>query len=77
MKQLTKEQLTEMVHDKCKKIIELNMNGMAERVMDFVKGSGNNCSELMVKFVVAYGAEIMNECNQVLSETLYDILYTE
>ncbi len=29
MKQLTKEQLTEVVHDNCKKIIELNMNGRA------------------------------------------------
>ncbi len=77
MKQLTKEQLTEMVHDNCKKIIELNMNGMAERLLDSIKGSGDNYSDLMVKFVVAYGAEIMNECNQVLSETLYDILYTE
>ena len=77
MRQLTKEQLTEMVHDNCKKVIDLNMNGMTERLLESIKGSGDNCSELMVKLVVAYGAEIMNECNQVLSETLYNILYTE
>ena len=77
MKQLTKEQLTEMVHENCKKIIGLNIDGMAERVQESIKGSGDNCGDLMVKFVVAYGSEIMNECNQVLAETLYDILYTE
>ncbi len=77
MKQLTKEQLTEMVHDNCKKIIDLNMDGMAERLTESIKRSGNNCSELMVKLIVAYGAEIMTECNQVLAETLYNILYTE
>ena len=77
MKQLTKEQLTEMVHENCKKIIGLNIGGMVERVQESIKGSGDNCGDLMVKFVVAYCSEIMNECNQVLSETLYDILYTE
>lgn len=77
MKQLTKEQLTEMVHENCKKIIGLNIDGMAERVLESIKGSRDNNGDLMVKFVVAYCSEIMNECNQVISETLYDILYTE
>ena len=77
MKQLAKEQLTEMVHENCKKIIGLNIDGMAERVQESIKDSGDNCGDLMVKLIVAYGAEIMNECNQVLAETLYDILYTE
>lgn len=77
MKQLTKEQLTEMVHDNCKKIIDLNLDGMTERLLESIKGDGDNCSDLMVKFVVAYGVEIINACNQVFSETLYNILYTE
>ena len=77
MKQLTKEQLTEMVHDNSKKIIDLNMDGMTERLLESIKGTGDNCSDVMVKFVLAYGAEMMNACNQVLSETLYNILYTE
>ena len=77
MKQLTKEQLTEMVHEKCKKIIGLNIDGMSERVLESIKGSGDNCSSVMINLVVAFGVEIMNECNQVLSETLYDVLYTE
>ena len=77
MKQLTKELLTEMVYANYKKIFESNINGMKERLLDSIKESRDNCAELMVKLVVAYGTEIMNECNQVISETLYDILYTE
>ena len=77
MKQLTKEQLAEMVHNNCKKIIGSNMDGMKERLLESIKGTGDNCSELLVRLVVAYGAEIMDECNQIFSETLYDILYTE
>ncbi len=76
MKQLTKEQLTNLVHDNCKKIVDLNMNGIMERMSELVKKSGDY-DELLVNLVVVYGAEIMDECNQVLTETLYDILYTE
>ncbi len=76
MKQLTKEQLTKMVHDNCKKIVSSNMNRIMERMSELIKES-DNYDELLVSFIVVYGAEIMDECNQVLSETLYDILYTE
>ncbi len=76
MKKLTKEQLTNLVHDNCKKIVDLNMNGIMERMSELVKES-SDYDELLVNLVVVYGAEIMDECNQVLTETLYDILYTE
>ena len=77
MKQLTKEQLANLVNENCKKIIGLNMNGMIEHLLNSIKGSGDNCGDLMVKFVVAYGVEIMNECNQVLIETLDHVLNAE
>lgn len=77
MKQLTKEQLVNLVNDNCKEMIKLNKNGMTERILNSIKGSGDNCSDLMIKLVVAYGAEIMQACNQVFAETLYNILYTE
>ena len=77
MKQLAKEQLAEMIHDSSKKIIDLNISGMTERILDSIKGSGDNCSELMVKLVVAYGAEMMQICNQVLAETLDHVLNAE
>ncbi len=76
MKKLTKEQLTNLVHDNCKKIVSSNMNRIMERMSELVKKSGDY-DELLVNLIVVYGAEIMDECNQVLSETLYDILYTE
>ncbi len=76
MKKLTKEQLANLVHDNCKKIVDLNMNGIMERMSELVKES-SDYDELLVNLVVVYGAEIMDECNQVLTETLYDILYTE
>ena len=77
MKQLTKEQLINLVNDNCNEMIKLNKNGMTERILDSIKESGDNCSDLMVKLIVAYGIEIMRACNQVLAETLYDIMYTE
>lgn len=77
MKQLTKEQLTDLVYDSCKKTMELNLDSMQERLQDSIKGSEGNCAEWIVKLVVAYGAEIMSGCNQVLAETLYNILYAD
>ena len=77
MKQLTKEQLTDVVYNNWEKVYESNINGKKERLMDSIKGSGDNCAELMVKLIISYGNEIMNECSQVITETLYNILYTE
>lgn len=77
MKQLTKEQLVNLVNDNCNEIIKTNINGITERLLESIKGTGDNCSELFVKLIVAYGAEIMDECNLVLVKTLYDILYAE
>lgn len=77
MKQLTKEQLTDVVYNNWEKVYESNINGKKERLMDSIKGSGDNCAELMVKLIISYGNEIMNECSQVITETLYNVLYTE
>ena len=77
MKQLTKEQLTEMVHKNYEKITELNSDGIGERVSDFVKNSGDNYETAIVSFVVAYCAEMKKECCNILIETLYDVLYGE
>ncbi len=77
MRQLTKKELTDVVYDNWEKVFESNINGKKERLMDSIKGSGDNCAELMVKLAVSYGNEIMNECVQVVTETLYNVLYTE
>lgn len=77
MRQLTKKELTDVVYNNWEKVFESNINGKKERLMDSIKGSGDNCAELMVKLAVSYGNEIMNECVQVVTETLYNVLYTE
>ncbi len=77
MRQLTKKELTDVVYDNWEKVFESNINGKKERLMDSIKGSGDNCAELIVKLAVSYGNEIMNECVQVVTETLYNVLYTE
>ena len=77
MRQLTKEELTNVVYDNWTKVYESNVDGIRERLVDSIIGTGNNCADLMVKLSVSYGNEIMNECVQVITETLYSVLYTE
>ena len=77
MRQLTKEELANVVYDNWKKVYESNVDGMTERLVDSIKGTGDNCAGLMVKLSVSYGNEIMNECVQVITETLYSVLYTD
>ena len=77
MRQLTKEELTNVVYDNWKKVYESNVDGIRERLVESIIGTGNNCADLMVKLSVSYGNEIMNECVQVITETLYSVLYTE
>ncbi len=77
MRQLTKEELTNVVYENWKKVYESNVDGIRERLVDSIIGTGNNCADLMVKISVSYGNEIMNECVQVITETLYSVLYTE
>ena len=77
MRQLTKEELTNVVYENWKKVYASNVAGIRERLVDSIIGTGNNCADLMVKLSVSYGNEIMNECVQVITETLYSVLYTE
>ncbi len=77
MRQLTKKELTNVVYENWKKVYESNVDGIRERLVDSIIGTGNNCADLMVKISVSYGNEIMNECVQVITETLYSVLYTE
>ena len=66
MRQLTKEELTNVVYENWKKVYESNVDGIRERLVDSIIGTGNNCADLMVKISVSYGNEIMNECVQVI-----------
>ena len=77
MKQLTKEQLIDLVFDKNAKIREFNSEKMKEHILDYIKVPDNNGYEMLVKFVTAYGDEIKRECCQAIAEILYDVLYSE
>lgn len=77
MKKLTKEQLIDLVFDKCAEIILSNVEQIKENILNEIKGSENNGNETLVKFVTAYGNEMRRECCQTIAETLYDILYSE
>lgn len=77
MKQLTKEQLIDLVFDKCAKIMLSNVEQIKGNILNEIKGSENNGNETLVKFVTAYGNEMRRAYCQTIAETLYDILYSE
>lgn len=72
MKQLTKEQLIDLIFDNCKKVTELNSEGLGERVSDYIENE-NDFTIAIIKAMAAYGAEIKKECCNILAETLYDV----
>ena len=61
MKQLEKDQLIALVFDRCAEIVQSNSEEIKEDIMSDLKGTENNCSEMLTKFVIAYGNEIRRE----------------
>lgn len=76
MKQLTKEQLMDLVYDNCVKVTEENAENMAKSVSDFTKDV-NDLGEEILKTIMAYCMETKRECCHTFVETIYDILYNE
>ncbi len=77
MKQLKKDQLIDLVFDRCNKIAIKNSEKFEQRISELVEESQDNGYEMLVKFVTTYGNEIRRECCQTIAEILYDILYSE
>ena len=77
MKQLTKEQLIDLVFNKCAEIVQSNAEQIKEDIWNEIKGSEDNWNEMLVKFIIAYGNEMRREYCQAFAEILYDILYSE
>ena len=46
-------------------------------IMNDVWTETNNWSEMLVKFVMAYGDEMRRECCQTFAEILHEVLYSE
>lgn len=77
MKQLEKDQLIDLVFDRCNEIAIKNSEKFEQRISELVEESQDNGYEMLVKFVTTYGNEIRRECCQTIAEILYDILYSE
>lgn len=77
MKQLEKDQLVDLVFDKCAEIVQLDSEKVKESILNDIKGSEGNWHEMLVKFVTAYGNEMRRECCQTFAEILYEVLYSE
>lgn len=77
MKQLEKDQLIDLVFDRCTEIVQSNAEKIKEDIMSDLKGRENNCSEMLTKFVIAYGNEMRRVCCQTFAEVLHEVLYSE
>lgn len=77
MKKLGKDQLIDLVFDKCNEIAIRNSEKFEQSISALVKESQNNGAKMIVDFVTTYSNEIRRECCQTIAETLYDILCSE
>ena len=77
MKQLTKEQLIDLVFNKCAVLVKSNAEQIKESILNDIKGSEDDWSKIILAFVIAYGNEMRRECCQTFAEILYDIHYAE
>lgn len=76
MKQLTKEQLINLINDTIMRVSMENAENVSKNVIKHTKDSDNLVS-MFAGVLVAYGTEIKKECCQIMADTLYDILYRE
>lgn len=77
MKQLLKEELIDLVFNKCAVLVQSNAEQIKESILNDIKGSEDDCNKMIVAFVISYGNEVRRECCQTFAEILYDILYAE
>lgn len=77
MKQLSKEQLTDLVFGKCEEIVIDNFEEFKQHMLNLSKETQDDGLKMIVNFVIAYGNEIRRECCKTIVEILYDVLYVE
>lgn len=77
MKELTKEQLIDLVFDKCEEIAKNNSEKFKQHISDIIKESGSDGAKLLITFTTAYGNEMRKECCQTVAEILHEVLYSE
>ena len=73
MKKLSKEQLENLVYEKTREAIEINRDNIIKNVTGSIE-EGDNCSTAIIRAMVALYAEMINKFDQILIETLSDII---
>lgn len=76
MKKLNKGQLENIVYEKTKEVFETNRDNVIKNVTGSIE-EGDNCSNAIIKAMVALYAEIINKFDRILIETLNDIICEE
>lgn len=77
MKQLSKEELTDLVFNKCQEIAIKNSEEFGKRMLNLADEKKDHGVEMIVEYITAYGNEMRKECCQTIAEVLYDVLYDE
>ena len=77
MKQLEKDQLVDLVFDKCEEVARNNLEKFKQHISNIIKESGSDGAKLLIEFVTAYGNEMRKVCCQTVAEILHEVLYSE
>lgn len=76
MKQLSKEQLYDLVKDAALTVGERNIDNMLQNLTKAIEGKEDSGATTL-SFISAYGTEITKLWCQILVDTLYSVLYEE
>lgn len=76
MKQLSKEQLYDLVRDTAFTVGEINIDNMLQNLTQAIEGKEDS-GVTTLSFISAYGTEITKLWCQILVDTLYRVLYEE
>lgn len=76
MKQLSKEQLYDLVKDSALTVGEINIDNMLQNLTKAIEGKEDSGATTL-SFISAYGTEITKLWCQILADTLYRVLYED
>lgn len=76
MKQLSKEQLKDLVQDTALTVGEINIDSMLQNLTKAIEGKEDS-GVTTLRFISVYGTEITKLWCQILVDTLYNVLYEE
>lgn len=74
MKQLTKNELAEFIHNTTSRIMKSRMEIFSEKLNETCHGI-NDYNLILVNALAILSAETQKICNETMTEVLYDIFY--